>query len=205
MSSRDVDFRELGKGVLLEFLEVAIHTLLYTRQLYDARAFKQCKKYNVPVYMCNNPEVNEYVGNIVKSIKPLLDDRSLEYVAFVVLLEESLEPIERFVFDFALSNDGQGDADDFLIKLEQSLRSTLLKLATADSVLKAKPENCTWTVHAKTTDIAVEDMQSKACIEDFQWINVEVKEPLVENAQLIPIRTMDTHTMKMQLYVEERG
>ena len=42
-------FLSVGKDVLLEFLEVAIHTLLYTRQLYPAGAFNQCKKYDVPV------------------------------------------------------------------------------------------------------------------------------------------------------------
>ena len=35
--------------ILLEFLEVAFHSILYVRELYPAAVFHTTKKYNVPV------------------------------------------------------------------------------------------------------------------------------------------------------------
>ena len=39
----------VASGILSEFLEVAVHSVLYTRELYPAGVFTRRKKYNVPV------------------------------------------------------------------------------------------------------------------------------------------------------------
>ena len=39
----------VAANILCEFLEVAIHLILYTREIYPAEIFEKRKKYNVPV------------------------------------------------------------------------------------------------------------------------------------------------------------
>jgi mitotic spindle assembly checkpoint protein MAD2B len=39
----------VAANVLCEFLEVAIHLILYMREIYPAGIFEKRKKYNVPV------------------------------------------------------------------------------------------------------------------------------------------------------------
>ena len=42
-------FISVGADVFCEFLEIAVHCILYTRGLYPAGVFEKRKKYNVPV------------------------------------------------------------------------------------------------------------------------------------------------------------
>lgn len=39
--------------ILCEFLEVAIHLILYVREVYPSGIFQKRKKYNVPVQVCS--------------------------------------------------------------------------------------------------------------------------------------------------------
>ncbi|KAI9033163.1 DNA-binding protein [Hyaloraphidium curvatum] len=46
---------------LLEFLEVLIHQILYTRGVYPSSMFERRRKWNVPVWQSRHPELNSYV------------------------------------------------------------------------------------------------------------------------------------------------
>jgi len=47
---------------------VAIHTILYVRQVYPADLFVRRKKYETPVYQSRHPGLNEYIAGAVKAI-----------------------------------------------------------------------------------------------------------------------------------------
>jgi mitotic spindle assembly checkpoint protein MAD2B len=47
---------------------VAIHTILYVRQIYPADLFVRRKKYETPVYQSRHPGLNEYIAGAVKAI-----------------------------------------------------------------------------------------------------------------------------------------
>jgi len=47
---------------------VAIHTILYVRQVYPADLFVRRKKYETPVYQSRHPALNEYIAGAVKAI-----------------------------------------------------------------------------------------------------------------------------------------
>jgi hypothetical protein len=49
-------------------VEVAIHTILYVRQIYPADLFVRRKKYETPVYQSRHPDLNEYIAGAVKAI-----------------------------------------------------------------------------------------------------------------------------------------
>jgi hypothetical protein len=49
-------------------VEVAIHTILYVRQVYPADLFVRRKKYETPVYQSRHPGLNEYIAGAVKAI-----------------------------------------------------------------------------------------------------------------------------------------
>lgn len=55
---------QIGLDIFSEFLEVAIHSILYNRELYPAGVFERRKKYNVPVQICVHPEVNQYITQV---------------------------------------------------------------------------------------------------------------------------------------------
>ena len=47
---------------------MAIHTILYVRQVYPADLFVRRKKYETPVYQSRHPGLNEYIAGAVKAI-----------------------------------------------------------------------------------------------------------------------------------------
>lgn len=52
----------------IESVEVAIHTILYVRQIYPADLFIRRKKYDTPVFQSRHPALNEYISHAVKAI-----------------------------------------------------------------------------------------------------------------------------------------
>lgn len=49
-------------------VEVAIHTILYVRQIYPAEIFVRRKKFETPVFQSRHPTLNEYISGAVKAI-----------------------------------------------------------------------------------------------------------------------------------------
>lgn len=93
-------FISVVADILCEFLEVAIHLILYVREVYPSGIFQKRKKYNVPVqvqrkwsnkknvwlfthynvflFLCLfqmscHPELNQYIQDTLHCIKPLIE------------------------------------------------------------------------------------------------------------------------------------
>lgn len=62
----EADVAQIGVDIFSEFLEIAIHSVLYNRELYPPGVFERRKKYNVPVQICVHPEVNQYITQVKK-------------------------------------------------------------------------------------------------------------------------------------------
>lgn len=54
VSLTDVSSPPVVADILCEFLEVAIHLILYVREVYPSGIFQKRKKYNVPVQVEKN-------------------------------------------------------------------------------------------------------------------------------------------------------
>ncbi|XP_076087407.1 mitotic spindle assembly checkpoint protein MAD2B-like isoform X3 [Mytilus galloprovincialis] len=100
----------IGADIFCEFLEVAIHCILYTRELYPAGVFEKKRKFNVPVKVT------------------------------VVVVTPDHKPAERFVFEVARPTQNIGNDKylyrleeslrGFLLKL--SITESLLKTLPED-------------------------------------------------------------------------
>ena len=55
--------------VLLDFLTVAIHDILYSRSVYPEEMFLSVKRFNVPVHVSRHPEVNSYIKESLDAAK----------------------------------------------------------------------------------------------------------------------------------------
>ena len=49
--------------VFCEFLEVAVHQILFVRSVYPAELFERKRKYNVPVRQSRHKDLNDYIAN----------------------------------------------------------------------------------------------------------------------------------------------
>lgn len=144
-----------------DFLTVAIHTLLYERNIYPRTSFLSARKYNYAVRQSRHPKVCEWINDAVAAVKTELLKGTVDRVA-VVLYTRELKPAERYVFDvsrFPIVN--PADVDTQLerrlqngetilvlptVDLEEQFRATMSRLANSSAKLKPLPEGCTFTV-----------------------------------------------------------
>ncbi|KAF9814184.1 hypothetical protein IEO21_05253 [Rhodonia placenta] len=78
-------------------VEVAIHTILYVRQIYPADLFVRRKKYDTPVYQSRHPALNEYISGAIKAIEEELLLGHVDKVVVVIKNKEDIA-LERFIF-----------------------------------------------------------------------------------------------------------
>ncbi|XP_013407471.1 mitotic spindle assembly checkpoint protein MAD2B [Lingula anatina] len=202
MSHQDFSVSEVSADILCEFLEVAFHCILYVRQVYPPGVFERRKKYNIPVQVSRHPEVRSYIQEVVKSLRPLLQNNELEKVVLVIL-DGFERPVERFVFEITTPQQPNISDDSFLLRIEQALRSFILKLNICEALLSDKPKDCTWTVQVHTKESAVDTLQSQPLIESFPWVQAEDLQTSMADSRLVPLKAMQTGLVQMQLYAEE--
>ena len=53
--------------------------------------------------MCIHPEVTSYIANVIDSVKVMLESKDVEMVTMVIL-DQSQNPLERFVFEIGSPN-----------------------------------------------------------------------------------------------------
>uniref|UniRef100_A0A452GKI7 Mitotic spindle assembly checkpoint protein MAD2B n=1 Tax=Gopherus agassizii TaxID=38772 RepID=A0A452GKI7_9SAUR len=138
LTRQDLNFGQVVADVLSEFLEVAVHLILYVREVYPIGIFQKRKKYNVPVQMSCHPELNQYIQDTLHCVKPLLEKNDVEKVV-VVILDKEHHPVERFVFEITQPPLLSISSDSLLSHVEQLLRAFILKISVCDAVLDNNP------------------------------------------------------------------
>ncbi|KAF5388461.1 hypothetical protein D9757_004629 [Collybiopsis confluens] len=89
-------FNQTARGIT-DFIEVAIHTILYVRQIYPAELFIRRKKYDAPVFQSRHPTLNAYIGGAVQAVREELLKGNLDKM-IVVIKNKDEEALERFIF-----------------------------------------------------------------------------------------------------------
>ncbi|XP_048639562.1 mitotic spindle assembly checkpoint protein MAD2B isoform X3 [Marmota marmota marmota] len=100
---------------------------------------------------------------------------------------------------------GPESSDSLLSHVEQLLRAFILKISVCDAVLDHNPPGCTFTVLVHTREAATRNMEKIQVIKDFPWILADEQDVHMHDPRLIPLKTMTSDILKMQLYVEERA
>ncbi|KAJ7492425.1 DNA-binding protein [Mycena latifolia] len=121
-NSPPLTFNQAVRGIT-EFIEVAIHTILYVRQIYPADLFIRRKKYDTPVFQSRHPALNEYISGAVKAIGEQLLTGNVEKVVVIIKDKEQVA-LERFLFSV-----------ENMIQVETFNKDTSVEEAMSPSVL----------------------------------------------------------------------
>lgn len=97
-------FVDLVSNIVCEFLEVAIHNVLYLRKLYPDAIFEPKRKYGVVVYYSRHPELNDYIIQCLKAASFHLKRNQLRSVFVCFHIDEQL--VEKYNFDICEICDG---------------------------------------------------------------------------------------------------
>jgi len=184
---------QLAKDLVSDFLTVAIHSLLHSRNVYPAGAFKLRQKFHTPVQICYHPDVFSYITSIIESLTDILNHAKLYRVHIFIGSESSGWEQFTFSFDFLSNVTTQEQLND----LQYGLKCCLLKLSIVDSYLasRADSDDITWRVEVDTNDKRVD--QSSV------WVRVdEDKENKAASFTLVPLKTLATDVIKLELYAK---
>ncbi|RKP08841.1 DNA-binding protein [Thamnocephalis sphaerospora] len=193
--------------VVCDFLETAVHMILYVRELYPAHLFERRKKYNVPVHVARHPELIDYVRDMIRACRPDLERGAVERICLVVVNKE-YTPVERFVFEIDALIDPKvsgkhATAEGGLtaVDVEAYLRAFLLKISVCDAVLHPNPPECTFALV-----LQLKDGTPAAAKSGFPWVPDDQPSDALgsgHSSTLVPMKSMDTGLMKVQFFVEE--
>lgn len=90
--------RNLAKS-FVAFLLPAIHTILYLRDIYPSTSFLACRAYDFPVHQSRHPGVCAWINDAVDALATELIRGVVRRVALVIVHPQTLQPLERYVWD----------------------------------------------------------------------------------------------------------
>ncbi|KAJ3530093.1 hypothetical protein NMY22_g8720 [Coprinellus aureogranulatus] len=211
MSEEPLTFNQAVAGIA-EFIEIAIHTILYVRQIYPPDLFIRRKKYDTPVFQSRHPALNEYIAGAVKAVEDEMTQGAVEKVVVVIKNKEHV-PMERFIFSIEnmievpsfnkgakLRIDGAMTASS----LTQYFRSFLTKLSMVECQLGQMylGDNVSFAILLELRDDAAPQDDPPP------WIPADTQQTTAgasEKAELHMIRAVNTGVVNLSLAVQESG
>ncbi|KAL4070598.1 DNA-binding protein [Scleroderma citrinum] len=200
--------------VIAEFIEVAIHTILYVRQIYPPDLFVRRKKYDTPVYQSRHPSLNDYISGAVMAIMDELVLGNLDKVVVVIKDKDHLA-LERFIFSVknmiqVESYDKDVSVNDAMTPatLGQYFRSFLIKLTMIESQLGILEflDDVSFAIVIELND----DKPPSARRDENPppWVPADRQHTTSgasEDSQLHLLRAVDTGIISLSLAVQESG
>jgi len=158
-----------------EFLTVAIHTILYERNIYPRTSFLTARKYNYPVRQNRHPKVCKWIQDAVAAVEAEMLKGTVARTSLIIYSPTSV-PLERFLFDtsafpvvppsevFTQFESSEASAQQNpgapphptvpIVDLEEQFRAIFAKLSSCSATLSPLPENCSFTIAVELKDRA---------------------------------------------------
>lgn len=126
-------YNQLVSGII-DFLEVAFHTVLCMRSVYPYDVFARRKKYNHPCYQSRHPGLNEYISRVLTALRSEIEKSTVSKVILVIRPNVVVDPNSRVSASGSSagvdSNDGGPHSADayerFVFSLDYILPSSLI-------------------------------------------------------------------------------
>ncbi|CAA7404953.1 unnamed protein product [Spirodela intermedia] len=185
--------QEESARVLVEFMEVAVTSIVFLKGVYPRGAFQRRRYMNMVVHWACHPQLSGYIHSAVSGLLPFIQKGVVDRVA-VVFYNAELVPMEKFMFRLAVNQSYGSKVEER--DLEFALRAFLIKLSVSETLTKPLPAGCDWEITAYFR--ALPDGINQ---EQRLWIPTDTK--LWQHPPLItPIKSMSSNPLKLQLYLE---
>lgn len=180
--------------ILVDFLEVAITSIVFHKGIYPWGAFERRRYMNLVVHKANHPELHDYINSAVNGLYSFMEKGLVDHVA-VIFFDSDNTPLERYIFKLQV-NQAYGS------KIEEadlvfSLRSFLVKLSVSKAINRAMPKDCRWEITAYFRALP----QATTSKDAELWIPTDTSQwqqpPLIT-----PVKSMSSEPLGLQLYLE---
>jgi len=184
--------------VFLELVEVLIHQVIYLRDIYPKSIFSKKKKYKTPLMMCEHPWVNDYIQKTIASIEAFIKGQQPDLNSIVLVLSEEGCVTEKYFLDLDLQTllAGISVNDEFLVDLQLSFVTVLLRLNQVLSDMKAPSKEVEWWVELGTSQTGALKLSKS-----LEWGMSSSLSTSQFNGCIHPVMALD-QPIKLQIYVE---
>ncbi|ONI12061.1 hypothetical protein PRUPE_4G141800 [Prunus persica] len=169
--------------ILVEFLEVAITSIVLLKGIYPPGAFERRKYMNLVVHSARHPQLRDYIHSAVSGLYPFIQKGLVERVAVIFFNSDNI-PVERFMFKLTVNQSYGSRVEE--ADLEFSLRSFFLS-----SFLSQNPLHGFFPRASTSKDAEL-------------WIPTDTQQwqqpPLIT-----PLKSMSSEPLSVQLYLEHPG
>ncbi|KAJ7361538.1 DNA-binding protein [Mycena albidolilacea] len=209
-ASQPLTWNQTVRGIT-EFIEVAVHQILYVRQIYPADLFIRRKKYDTPVFQSRHPALNDYITGAVKAIGEQLLTGNVENVVVVIKDKEEVA-LERFLFSIenvvqveAFNKDTSVEDAISSAALGQYFRGFLVKLNMVESQLGqmylGDDVSFSIVIELKTDNVpATKDKNPPPWIPAYTQHTTAAAS---EDAEMHMVRAVNTGIINLSLAVQE--
>ncbi|CAI0555603.1 unnamed protein product [Linum tenue] len=192
-----MDTRAETARILVEFLEVAITSIVFHKRVYPAGAFERRRYMNAVVHRAKQPELRDYIHSSVNALFPFIQKGLVERVLVIFFNKDDNVVNERFVFKLGMNQSSSSGSKIEEADLEFSLRSFLIKLPTSENLTKPLPPDCRWEVTAYFRGLPEVGTSKEADV----WIPTDTKQ-WQHLPEVTPIKSMSSQPLSLQLFVE---
>ena len=143
------DGQSTSVSLFCQFLESAVHVLLYERHVYPPEIFERRRLYQRSVHIARHPQLVTYIGQIVNSLKGWILPTTSNKLAVVIFTPATEHPplcMERFIFDLRIPSSSIELNHAAKTALEEHFAAALTKLSFINSLLTPNPPHCTFTL-----------------------------------------------------------
>lgn len=84
--------------VVADYFEFAINSILFQRGIYPPEDFKTVRKYDLPLLITADDEVQDYINRIMTHVKKWLYGKKLLKLVVVLVAKSSADVVERWEF-----------------------------------------------------------------------------------------------------------
>ncbi|RWV99848.1 hypothetical protein GW17_00037223 [Ensete ventricosum] len=203
--------------VLVEFLEVAITSIVFLKGFYPSgapstsllsfsrfdssvltvllvraqkEAFERRRYMNVVVHRARHPQLSGYIHSVTAEFLKGLVER-----VNVIFYDNEHVPVEKFVFKIIVNQSYNSKVEEN--DLEFALRAFLIKLTVAKPLTKPLPSGSSWEVTAYFRALPQDSSNKEAQM----WVPTDTKQWL-QPPDITPIKSMSSEPLKVQLYLE---
>jgi len=121
-NTQDISLKLQGSiEVALEYLRLAINSILFHRNVYPSEDFYLEKRFGLDLLLTINVDVEKYIDRVLKQVKLWLERGELTHVVLVIVAQEGGAVLERWSFDTHLVE----ISPEVLLKSEQQMDSEM--------------------------------------------------------------------------------
>lgn len=155
--------------IVCDYFEFALNSILYQRGIYPQEDFITVRKYDLPMVISDDYEVQQYIKNIMKQIKKWIYSSQINKFVIVIVSKSNLENVERWEFNVetkeikqgdSLSGDNEEEEEKPRLEIQKEIRAIIRQITSLVSYLPVlKDDEYTFNVLVytdPTTTIPIE-------------------------------------------------